>query len=171
MNQHVAHQFCLHSSELLDQAMLKVQHCLQQLEEEQVWWRPKPEINSVGNLSLHLCGNLRQWGIVPFTDQQDNRDREAEFSKDTRVAKVGLLRDLESTVLESQKLWMQLDEAELLKRIVIQGFEVNLMQAISHTSSHFVGHAHQIIMLTRMQLGDDYQFQWSPDADRGQVPI
>ena len=171
MDQNAAQQFCFHSCELLDQSMLKIQHCLQQLAEEQIWWRPRPAINSVGNLCLHLCGNLRQWGIVPFSDQQDNRDREAEFSKDARVPKADLLRDLESVVLESKNLWTQLDEAELLKRTEIQGFEVNLMQAISHTSSHFVGHAHQIIMLTRMQLGDDYQFQWSPDADRGQVPI
>ena len=37
-----------------------VKHCLSQLDDGQVWQRPRPAMNSIGNLLLHLCGNLRQ---------------------------------------------------------------------------------------------------------------
>ena len=167
----LANEFCILSVELLEQSMLKLRNCLNQLEEDQIWWRPQPSLSSVGNLCLHLCGNLRQWGIVPFTGDADMRQRESEFDSEHRVAKAELLQSLESVVNDSKMLWSQLDESTLLQRTVIQGFEVSFLQAISHTSSHFVGHTHQIITLTRMQRGDEYKFQWTPDADRGSLPI
>jgi uncharacterized damage-inducible protein DinB len=167
----VAIDFCVISSDLLDQSMIKICHCLAQLTEDQIWWRPEPGLNSIGNLCLHVCGNLRQWGIVPLTGTEDTRQREEEFSKEIRMSTTELLRVLDSTVLESKKNWLNVGEAKLLERRTIQGFEVSLMQAISHTSTHFVGHTHQIIMLTRMQLGDGYQYQWTAESDRGQLPI
>lgn len=169
------HEFCLTSAELLDQAMLKLKNCLQQIDEAQIWWRPEPSVNSIGNLCLHICGNLRQWGITPLSNVADTRERESEFSSDIRMAGCDLIQLLESTVKEAKELWLDLGgskaESKLLEKTTIQGFDVSLMQAISHTSNHFVGHAHQVIMLTRMQLGEAYKFQWSPDADRGSVPI
>lgn len=163
--------FCVISADLLDQAMIKIQHCLAQLNEDQIWWRPKPELNSVGNLCLHICGNLRQWGIVPLSDQEDTRQREEEFCENIRTPKKDLLSSLDSVVMESKALWLNVDEAKLLERTEVQGFGVNFMHAISHTSTHFVGHTHQIISLTRLQLRDNYQFQWSCGSDRGKVPI
>jgi len=167
----VAKEFCELSIELLEQAMVKIRHCLDQLDEDRVWWRTNPSINSIGNLCLHLSGNLRQWGVVPLTDGLDNRNRETEFSGDIRASKATLMSQLETVVGEAKNLWLELDGRKLQEKTTIQGFEVSFMQAISHTSNHFVGHTHQIIMLTRMQLGKNYKFQWSPDAERGQLPI
>lgn len=167
----VTKDFCDISADLLDQSMIKIRHCLGQLNEDQIWWRPEQGLNSVGNLCLHVCGNLRQWGVVPLTDQEDTRHRDEEFGSDVRASKEDLLRSLDAVVKESQQLWAGVDETELLRRTAIQGFDVNVMQAISHTATHFVGHTHQIILLTRLQLGSEYQFQWTADADRGQLPI
>ena len=167
----ISHEFCELSVELLDQSMIKVRHCLSLLSESQFWWRPQPSLNSAGNLCLHLAGNLQQWGIVPFSDAADDRDRDSEFNSDVRIAKADVLQRLEDTVNESSQLWLELDSTTLQQPVNIQGFDVTFMHAISHTSSHFVGHAHQIIMLTRMQLGQSYRFQWSADDDRDQVPI
>ena len=166
-----SHEFCELSVELLDQSMVKIRHCLEQLSGDQVWWRPQPSINSVGNLCLHLAGNLRQWGIVPFSEADDERDRESEFSSEVKIPAADLLLQLEKTVDESKQIWAGLSEEKLQRPVSIQGFDVTFMHAISHTSSHFVGHAHQIIMLTRMQFGDDYRFQWSADDDRNRLPI
>lgn len=164
-------EFCELSIELLEQSMIKLRHCLAQLSEQQLWWRPQPSLNSVGNLCVHLAGNLRQWGIVPFSDANDERDREREFDSEIRIAKSNVLQRLENTVRESKQLWLDLDPETLQQPITIQGFDVTFMHAISHTSSHFVGHTHQIIMLTRMQLGDGYRFQWSPEQGSGSLPI
>ena len=166
-----AQQFCELSTELLDQSMVKIRHCLEQLSAEQLWWRPQRSLNSVGNLCLHLAGNLRQWGIVPFSEVADNRDRESEFSSEIRISTVEVLQRLNDAVAESKQIWNAMEQKALRESVNIQGFDVTLMHAISHTSSHFVGHTHQIIMLTRMQLGEGYRFQWSADDDRDRVPI
>ena len=170
-SQNIANEFCIHSADLLDQSMIKILHCLDQLSEDQIWWRPQATMNSVGNLCVHLAGNLRQWGVVPFGDSIDQRDREQEFSVDLRETTDELKHSLEAVVSEAKMIWRSLDTETLLKPTNIQGFDVTFLHAVSHTSSHFVGHAHQIISLTRLQLANEYRFQWSPESDRGQLPI
>ncbi len=170
-SQDIANEFCSVSAELLDQSMIKITHCLGQLNEEQVWWRPRPSMNSIGNLCVHIAGNLRQWGIVPFEDAPDQREREREFSAELQIPTTELTGDLAAVVSDAKKIWLALGSDRLLESTNIQGFEVTHMHAISHTSGHFVGHAHQIISLTRIQKGEEYRFQWSPENDRDNVPI
>ena len=76
-------EFSHEMSHLIDASLLKIDHCLGQLNDEQIWWRPGEGQNSIGNLLLHMCGNLRQWAIVPLTDGEDQRDRAAEFQRPT----------------------------------------------------------------------------------------
>ena len=52
------------ASGALTKAVQQITHCLDQLTDEQVWWRPSESMNSIGNLILHLCGNLRQWIVA-----------------------------------------------------------------------------------------------------------
>ena len=49
------------ASDELDEAVQTIKHCLNQLSDEQIWWRPAASMNSIGNLLLHVGGNLRQW--------------------------------------------------------------------------------------------------------------
>src|SRR4029077_4440954 len=65
----------------LTSALAKIKHCLGQLTEEQVWWRSRPSLNSIGNLILHLCGNVRQWIVAGLGGAADSRDRPAEFAE------------------------------------------------------------------------------------------
>jgi hypothetical protein len=171
MSKSLATEFVANSSELLDQSMIKIFHCVEQLSENQVWWRPYPNANSIGNLCLHISGNLRQWGIVPLTGDKDRRERASEFSDNVKLSKDELIGDLESVMAEAKQAWSPLNEERLMREHRIQGFQVTVAHAILHTSSHFAGHTHQIITLTRIQLGDAYRFQWTPDSDRDNLPI
>lgn len=171
MNVSIGSEFCAASIELLDQSLIKIQHCIEQLNEAQIWWRPVDSMNSIGNLCVHLDGNLRQWGIVPFCDATDQREREKEFASSLNQPANELMEMLKDVVSASSYLWKQLNDVQLLESKTIQGFEVTALHAISHTSSHFVGHTHQIISLTRIQLGSDYRFQWTPDGPRDDLPI
>lgn len=159
------------AGDILDQSMAKIEHCAAQLNETQLWWRPDPSMNSIGNLLLHLAGNLRQWGVVPFTLDTDKRDRASEFLPDARMPIQEILQQLRSTVAAAKEQWGHLSEDQLSRPVTIQGFDVSHMQAIMHTTSHFVGHTHQIIQLTRMQLRSDYRFHWTPDEERGDLPV
>lgn len=159
------------SADLLDQSMIKIKHCLNQLNDAQVWMRAEPTLNSIGNLILHLSGNLRQWGVTPFTLANDRRNRESEFDSDSRIPVEELLPKLEKVVEEAKSEWSHLATGQLLRPVDIQGFDVTHMHAILHAASHFVGHTHQIILMTRLQLGSAYKFQWTPNQERGDLPI
>lgn len=167
----ITNEFCRQSVELLNQAEIKSRHCLEQLSDDQIWWRPEPSINSVGNLIRHIVGNLRQWGIVPLTGEKDDRDRPREFAASESLSRSELIDRQTKTIAQAGQLWSQLEPEQLNKPMLIQGFEVSLLQAIMHTSTHFVGHTHQIVLLTRIQLGSEYKFQWTSDDDRGSLPV
>ena len=82
-------------------ALAKIEHCLGQLNEEQVWWRSQPSHNSNGNLILHLCGNVRQWIVAGLGDAADSRDRPAEFAERGPIPKNELVCKLEAVVDEA----------------------------------------------------------------------
>lgn len=167
----LAAEIAENSCHLLESSMLKIEHCLSQLNEQQVWWRPDDATNSVGNLLLHLAGNLRQWAISGVGEVPDTRMRQSEFDARGGKPKQELLLLLRQTVTDASKVIRDVDANQWVEIRTIQGFGVSAAAAISHTCSHFVGHTHQIILLTRMQLGDKYVFHWTPDTDRKQVPI
>ena len=77
--------------ELVDEYWLRLRHCVESLSDEQTWWRPNDATNSVGNIVLHLNGNVRQWLVSPFTGADDHRDRPAEFGQRDETARSVLL--------------------------------------------------------------------------------
>src|ERR1700722_9450640 len=87
----------------LDSAFSRIQHCVGQLTDEQVWWRPRSDMNSIGNLMLHLRGNVRQLIISSIGGESDNRDRPSEFAARDIIAKSVLLDEL-AKALERAKL-------------------------------------------------------------------
>ncbi len=167
----VSQTFIEESIKLLDQSMIKISHCLDQLTDQQIWWRPQQPLNSIGNLMLHLAGNLRQWTVGGIGGRDDDRDRESEFSHREQIEKRELLKRLSDTVDQTKSLLTDLREPQLTETRRIQEFEVTVLGAITHTTSHFVGHTHQIVFITRLILGDRYRFHWSPAKHRGDVPI
>jgi uncharacterized damage-inducible protein DinB len=156
---------------LLNEAMRKIRHCVGQLNDGQLWQKPDTDLNSVANLLLHLAGNLQQWCVAGILEQADDRDRAAEFAATDGLTGDELLRRLEAVVEGAVSVIRNLDEVSLGDARQIQGFDVTVMQALFHTVPHFVGHTHQILLLTRLALGSEYHFEWSPEQFRAGVPI
>lgn len=154
----------------LREAQERIQHCLGQLTDEQIWWRPGESQNSIGNLVLHLCGNLRQWIVAGIDGGEDLRNRPQEFSERGPIPKSELLSRLESVVGDAAKTLATLAATELLKVRRIQGFEISALAAIFHTIPHFRGHTQEIIFRTRLALGDRYQFAWQPQTPEQGAP-
>jgi hypothetical protein len=146
----------------LASALSKIKHCLSQLNEEQVWCRSQPSLNSIGNLTLHLCGNLRQWVVAGLGDAADVRDRPAEFAELGPISKEELLQALDAVVGEAKEVLGRLTTRQLLEPRRIQGFDVTGLAAIFDTVPHFRGHTQEIAHITRLQLGDAYKFFWLP---------
>lgn len=148
----------------------KIRHCLDQLSEEQVWWRPREEMNAIGNLLLHVAGNIRQWIISGVGDETDTRTRQAEFDATGPQAKQEVLDRLFATLRDAESVIQNATAEELLAEKRIQGHDVTKMGAIWHSITHFQGHVQEIIGMTRQQLGEEYNFEWAPSTHEEGMP-
>src|SRR5262244_1830011 len=106
---------------LLDQYWPRLRSSVESLTDDQVWWRPNEASNSVGNLMLHLNGNVRQWLIGSFKGLEDTRDRPAEFHERRSIPASVLVEKLGATVDEAAGVLASLTEADLLATFHIQG--------------------------------------------------
>lgn len=143
---------------LRDEYLPKIERCQEKLTDEQVWWRPNSESNSIGNLLLHLSGNARQWIVCGLGEDADDRVRQAEFDERRTIPRDELLSTLRTTVKAVDETLASFDPRRLLDRFKIQGTEVTALAAIFHVTEHFSMHTGQIILLTKMLAQLDLVF-------------
>ncbi len=154
----------------LTSAVTIVEHCLAQLTEAQVWWRPTESMNSVGNLILHICGNVGQWIVCGLGDEPDHRQRQTEFDERGPLSHAELRQRLTTTLAAARATLAHTTADDLLSERTIQGFGVNGLRAVFHSVSHFRGHVQEIVHLTRQQLGAGYQFDFVPQSSGEGTP-
>ena len=145
-------------SKLLGQYWPRMRSCVTSLTDEQVWWRPNPSSNSVGNLLLHLNGNVRQWLVSSFNHGQDHRDRPAEFNATEQLPVEVLIERMSETMREAEIVLNRLTAEELLASHEIQGYETTGLAAIYQVVEHFALHYGQIVYITKMFLDKDLGF-------------
>jgi len=143
---------------LKDDYLPKLAHCVENMPDHDIWWRPNEQSNSVGNLILHLCGNLRQWIINSMGGGQFNRDRDAEFASRGPVPKEELLAGIRATVEEVDRVFAVLPRETLLEHFSIQVYSPTGLQAIYHVVEHFSYHLGQILYIYKMRTGTDPGF-------------
>ncbi len=143
---------------LRDDYMPKLRRCVEELSEEDLWWRPNECSNSAGNLMLHLCGNLRQWIVSSVGGVAFDRDRDAEFAARGPIPKAALLANLEQVVGDVDTVLATVQEAGLLTRLKIQKYDVTKMQAIYHVIEHFSYHLGQILYIYKLRTNSDPHF-------------
>jgi hypothetical protein len=147
----------------------RISHCLNQLNGTQVWWRPHESMNSIGNLLLHLCGNLRWKFRAIIGGMPDDRDRPREFSERGPIPKDVWLRRLEEEVAAADAALAGLTPSRLLEirnyRMLTGERRDTVQLVVLQTLLHLSGHAQEIIYITRLQLGDAYQFRTPPAPD------
>jgi len=143
---------------LVEDYLPKIERCLAELDDHQIWSRANPESNSIGNLVLHLSGNARQWIVAGLGERPDTRTRDAEFQQSGVIPKSELLDGLRITLAEVEAVFDALDPATILETRRIQGTEVDVLQAIFHVTEHFSMHTGQIILLTKLLAQKDLRF-------------
>jgi uncharacterized damage-inducible protein DinB len=140
--------------------------CIEQLSPQQIWWRPNEASNSVGNLVLHLAGNVHQWIISGLGGAADVRQRELEFSERGPLPRRVLMNCLRGTVGEACRALRKLSAEDLARVHSIQKYRATGMDAVFHVAEHFSHHAGQIILLTKMLTGSDLKFTKLPGEKR-----
>ncbi len=151
-------EFLTISADEITQLMGRIDSCVQKLTPEQIWMRAGTNQNAVGNLLLHLNGNVRQWILHGIGGQADVRQRDAEFATRDGAGANELLARLRSTVEEAAALFRTLPAERLLERTSTQGYDCTVLGAIYHVVGHFAGHTFQIIFATKLATGEDLGF-------------
>jgi uncharacterized damage-inducible protein DinB len=151
-------QFLDHSVNKLRQYTERIETCLGKLSEEQVWQRGCENENAVGNLVLHLCGNVRQWIVSGVGGQPDIRQRDSEFDSRGDVPIPELVERLRATVEEAARVIDAVPGERLAERLVLQQYPVSVLEAIYHVVEHFSMHTGQILFITKMLSGTDLGF-------------
>jgi uncharacterized damage-inducible protein DinB len=145
----------------------KIERCLEKLTDQDVWWRPNEDSNSIGNLLLHLSGNARQWIVSGLGGAADHRERQTEFDERSLISKEQLLNGLKETIAEVDAVLAQFEPGNLLEPYRIQNCDVSALEAIYHVVEHFSMHTGQIITLTKLRSEKDLNFYDFPDG----VPV
>jgi uncharacterized damage-inducible protein DinB len=155
----VENEFLLQSIDFLSGHYLpKIEQCVAALSEEDFWWRPNPDSNSVGNLILHLSGNVRQWIVSGIGGKPDTRIRQEEFDATGGMKKDEVIGRLRETVNEACDVLKSMNPDRLSESEMIQGKEVPLLYAVYHVVEHFSMHTGQIIQITKDRVGRDLKF-------------
>src|SRR3989442_13419115 len=115
----------------------RLRACVESLSDEQVWWRPNEASNSIGNLILHLNGNVRQWLVSSFRGSDDTRDRPAELRERQVIPASALLETLGTTLNEASDVLASLSESDLLTTFEIQGYTVSGLEAAYQGAEYF----------------------------------
>jgi uncharacterized damage-inducible protein DinB len=139
----------------------KIERCLDGLPDADIWWRPNEASNSIGNLVLHLCGNVCMWIIGGVGELPFERHRQREFDERKRIPAAELLSRLRDIVRQADEVMSAVKAEELLNRRQIQGYDVTVFEAIYHVVEHFSMHTGQIILLSKARIGVDLKL-WVP---------
>jgi uncharacterized damage-inducible protein DinB len=139
----------------------KIERCLDRLPEKDIWWRPNEASNSIGNLILHLCGNVTMWivggvGSLPF-----ERNRQQEFDERREIPASELRQRLKDVISRADEVMSRLDASALMTRRQIQGYDVTVLEAVYHVVEHFGMHTGQIILVTKARVGTELSL-WKP---------
>jgi uncharacterized damage-inducible protein DinB len=151
----IEQEFLKFSADKLAQLKHRIQDCLGRLSIEQIWTRQSDNENSIGNLVLHLNGNVGQWIGSGIGGKPDTRLRDAEFEARGNISPSELAGRLEKAVSEAAGIIRDVPHARLMEKITIQKYDVTLMEAIYHVVEHFSQHTGQIIFMTKMLTGED----------------
>ena len=134
-----------------------------------LWWRPHDECTSVGNLLLHLEGNLRQWIVSGLGGSPDRRERAAEFAARDGTDVDTLLARLRATVGEACEVINALPAAGWASRVSIQGLETTVLGAVLHVVEHFSWHTGQVTWIAKLRAGKGRQLAFYDDEALNQA--
>jgi uncharacterized damage-inducible protein DinB len=143
---------------LLTEYRTKIRLAVDALPEDALWWRPNDQSNSVGNLLLHLTGNVRQWMVSGVGGAADVRHRAAEFEAQSGPSRADLLAGLDQVFDEVDRILDGLTPEALLERRRIQGRDITVLDAIFICVEHFSMHLGQIILVAKLRAPDAIHF-------------
>jgi len=143
---------------LTEEYPAKLRQCVDVLPDSAIWARSNESSNSIGNLLLHLAGNIMQWIVGGVGNKAVDRDRAAEFAARGGPSGTELLKRLTDVLRESDAVLESLRDEDLSSSRLIQGRETTVLGAIYHVIEHFAMHTGQIVLLTKIHAAGAIHF-------------
>ena len=159
-------EFIAQSIYRIDLSFERIEKSFLLLEEEDIWKRPNDASNSIGNLVLHLCGNITQYIISSLGGKPDNRVRDLEFSTKSGSTKEQMLAKLREVVKEAKEVISNIPEEELLRVRSVQGFDISGIAIVIHVVEHYSYHTGQIAFWTKLLKEKDLGFYAGIDLNK-----
>jgi uncharacterized damage-inducible protein DinB len=165
MNKKFIEEFIGQAIHWIDENTQKLATCVQELNDSEIWKRPNLHSNSVGNIILHLCGNMRQYAISSLGNSKDVRERDKEFSADGGYSGAELFKKLTDTVEQAKNVIQSTTEEELLRERKVQGYTHSGIGIVLHVTEHYSYHTGQIIFWTKLLKDKDLGFYAGVDLN------
>jgi hypothetical protein len=128
----------------------QVRQCLEQLDDEQIWWRPNESSNSIGNLVLHLSGSLNHFLNRQIGGFEYERDRAKEFAERRHLPKAELLAIFDDMVAKGEKTFEGLTPERLMQPSPEPKLNQYVVNDLINIAVHVSSHASQILWITKM---------------------
>jgi len=150
---------------LVEEGLFRILKCIDLLTDDQLWYRHNPNTNSVGNIVLHLCGNVTQYIHTGIAQKEDSRNRPLEFLATSKIDRKELAVKIQSVVKEANSLIQNIKESQLSEDRQVQGFDENVLSIIIHVIEHFSYHVGQITFFTKYINNIDTGYYAGLDLD------
>jgi len=138
----------------------KIERCVGLLSAEQLWWRPNPQCTSVGNILLHLCGNLSQWVLAGLGGAPFERHRHEEFAAVGGEDGPALLGRLGEVVSACRDVVGDLPDEKLRQVFTIQGITANGFGVLLHAVEHMSYHTGQVVYIAKQLVGEQGEVEF-----------
>jgi uncharacterized damage-inducible protein DinB len=148
-------QLIAESLRRLREGQERIHACVKRLNDDQLWHRPNANTVSIGNLTLHLSGNVGQWINSTLGARPDLRKRDAEFNEQGPLDRKMVLERLDAVLAYAFDTISGLSEADLTRTWTVQGFTETGTAIVLHVVEHFSYHVGQITLHTKLALNID----------------
>lgn len=147
------------------ESLARIEQCLGSLTLEQIWHKHNSNTNPIGNLILHLEGNIRQYIISGLGGVPDVRERAKEFVDGYSFSADELINKIRPTLAQANEVVQQLSIEQLSEEVTIQGFQHTRLSAIVHVVEHLSYHVGQITFYTKYVQDVDTAYYEGLDLD------
>ncbi len=150
---------------LLEESIPRLHKCLDKLSEAEIWYRPNTHTVSIGNLVLHLNGNVRQWLISGLGGAPDLRQRQQEFDETGPIPISELKEMLDILENDIEVVLEGLSTSDLITERIIQGYKSSGVSILVHVVEHFSYHVGQVTILIKSRMNLDMGYYQGQDLD------
>jgi len=148
-----------------EESLMRINACLDFMTEDNIWFSPNENVNSVGNLVLHLCGNINQYINATLGIEEDKRERSLEFSADKTHSRTALKEKITSTVNKAVSVVDKIELSSLIQEYNVQGFKEKGTAIVIHVIEHMSYHTGQITTICKWLEDVDTKYYDGLDLD------